>query len=400
MSRMEIARPLKCSVRVEQIDDVLLLRRRTGSFGTGLFLSLWLTGWTVGCVFLAGMVARQPTLEHILFAVPFWSSWVLVVCLLARCFFGVECLRIAADGLEFRSRALVTLWRRCVPLEEIKGVAEFSRITDSESGTTTHGLKIVTLGRPVRFGLGVESMERLWLADLLRSHLSRLVPGFAVSSLAKDAVQIEVLDPGVVPAEPSDCSIRILTDWDGTTFARRRAFSIVALGGITFLNLFWNGVVGIFVLQLYKEFQWFLFFFLIPFEAIGLGMMAVWFATLTAPFWVETWAIGPVEIVRRFSVFGLGRSCRVEVSDLGRVELRTNARSRKRLLRQGHEDEDDTPFTLGFVGREGGDLLAIDDLTEGEARWVGGRVCELLKGSLPKAGKSAPGPLWDREFDR
>jgi hypothetical protein len=45
-------------------------------------------------------------------------------------------------------------------------------------------------------------------------------------------------------------------------------------------------------------------------------------------------------------------------------------------------------------------------LTEGEARWMGGQMCELLKGSLPKAGKtSAPpsrasDPLWDRELDR
>ena len=117
----------------------------------------------------------------------------------------------------------------------------------------------------------------------------------------------------------------------------------------------------------------------------------------------------PGEITARFSIFfGLGRPQRIEAKSVDRVELRKNARIRKWLLfpRSHQEQQGDAPYSLGLVGREGQDLLIIDALTEGEARWMGGQMCELLKGSLPKAGKtSAPpsrasDPLWDRELDR
>jgi hypothetical protein len=114
------------------------------------------------------------------------------------------------------------------------------------------------------------------------------------------------------------------------------------------------------------------------------------------------------EITARFSIFfGLGRPQRIEAKSVARIELRKNARIQKWLVRRSYQaQEGDTPYSLGLVGREGQDLLIIDALTEGEARWMGGQMCELLKGSLPKAGKtSAPpsrtsDPLWDRELDR
>src|SRR5271166_110726 len=106
-------------------------------------------------------------------------------------------------------------------------------------------------------------------------------------------------------------------------------------------------------------------------------------------------------------LFGLGRPQRIEAKSVGRVELRKNAHIPKGLVRRSYQEEwGDAPYSLGLVGWEGQDLLIIAALTEGEARWMGGQICELLKGALPKAGKtSAPpsrasDPLWDRELDR
>ena len=68
-------------------------------------------------------------------------------------------------------------------------------------------------------------------------------------------------------------------------------------------------------------------------------------------------------------------------------------------------EEGDTPLSIGFVGRDGRDLLVISELTEGEARWSGGVACDVLKGLLPKDGGSASAPregvvsLWDRDID-
>ncbi|MBV8128550.1 MAG: hypothetical protein JO114_12970 [Planctomycetaceae bacterium] len=119
----------------------------------------------------------------------------------------------------------------------------------------------------------------------------------------------------------------------------------------------------------------------------------------------------PGEITAQFSIFfDLGRPQRIEAKSVGRIELRKNARIGMRWAWGRHSQEQegdrDTPYSLGRVGWEGQDLLIIVYLTEGEARWMGGQMCALLKGSLPKAGKtSAPpsrasDPLWDHELDR
>ncbi len=160
-----------------------------------------------------------------------------------------------------------------------------------------------------------------------------------------------------------------------------------------------------FGLLLEAKHSWFLLLFLSPFWVIGLGRFCV---SLTIPFWVERWTMIPGEITALSSMFfGLGRPQRIEAKSVARVELRKNAGIRKLLVRRSHQaQEGDTPYSLGLVGWEGQDLLIIAALTEGEARWMGGQMCELLKGSLPKAGKtSAPpsrasDPLWDRELDR
>ena len=157
---------------------------------------------------------------------------------------------------------------------------------------------IETLGRPVRFGQGVEPMERLWLADRLHRHLQALVPDRVIEhrpeGVVKDSVQIEVLRPGRAVAEPpSDSTLRLRTDWDRIDFVRQGQFSLAALGSLAFVNLFWNGIVAVFLMQLLEQFQGFLCVFLIPFEAIGLGMFLAWWAVLLAPFIVEIWSISP-----------------------------------------------------------------------------------------------------------
>jgi hypothetical protein len=400
---MQVARPQKCRVHVEQTADELVLWRRAGSLVVAAFLLVWLTGWTAGCVHLVGVVRREPTLEHLLFAVPFLASWVFVLAVLLGMLLGFERLRVGPDGLEYRN----LVGRRFVPLGEVKAVSHDSTVVDTENGRAEYGLRVETLGRPLRFGQGVDPAERLRLAELLVRQLRAFDPDRPVDHRpevsAKPAVEVEVLRPaGAVPEPPSDCPIRSSADWDGSVFVRRGTFSLTALGAVTFACLFWDGIVGVFVLQLLKNFQWFLFFFLIPFEAVGLALVAGWLAALLAPFRAERWVIGPGELMSRFSVLGMGRTRRVEAAEVGRVELRKNACG---LRWHARDAEGNTPYSLGFVSRDGRDLLAIDDLTEGEARWVGGVACEVLKGCLAKDGQPAPPPhdgrdtLWDREID-
>ncbi len=284
---MDIARPLNCRFRVDQDDDELVLRRRTGSLAVGLFLVLWLSVWTVGVVFLTRDLIRQPSLLHVLWALPFWAAWIFASCLLLGSFLGFEQLRIGAHGIEHRS----LFARRFVPLDEVMGIALDFRVVTSDRGrskTTQPVLKIVATGKPLDVGQGVGDEELKWLGSLIQEHIQSLIPQrtleHRLKTSLKSSPRIEVLSPeSRVPKPPSDCSIERVDDRDGTTFVRRGQFRFTDLAGITLSCMFWNGIVGIFVLQLIEEFQWFLFLFMIPHEVIGLLILAGWLATSAVP---------------------------------------------------------------------------------------------------------------------
>ena len=358
----------------------------------------------------------RATLWEILFWIFLIGINIPVACRSLWWFLGTERLRIGPDGLDYQSRALIPLQERHVPLGEIKGI--------------DYSLKIETLGKPVRFWFwrDIEPRERRWLADLLQRHLQALMPDRVITlrpdleAVTKLTVPIEALGPaGATPEPPSDCAICLYTDGSRVEFVRRMAFSLLSYGFTSLYLILYYGInsignilcllplgwwmFGRFGLLLEHKHSWFLLLFLGSLSVIGLWVYCV--VVLTIPFWVERWAMTPGEITARFSIFfGLGRPQRIEAKSVGRVELRKNARIRKWWLASHQEQQGDTPYSLAVVGWEGQDLLIIAALTEGEARWMGGQMCQLLKGSLPKAGKtSAPpsrasDPLWDRELDR
>ena len=51
--------PRRRKVALERSGDLLELRCRSPQSARGCFLVLWLVGWTVGCVFLAGAVLKE-----------------------------------------------------------------------------------------------------------------------------------------------------------------------------------------------------------------------------------------------------------------------------------------------------------------------------------------------------
>jgi hypothetical protein len=373
---------------VEQSGEDLVLRRWRGNLIGGGFLLLWLIGWTVGCVALVQKVIGKPDLENILLACPFLPSWVFVFVLMARLLFSFESLRLGPGGLEYHWSALVLRGERHVPLEAVKRVVDDHAALAFGSSHYEYGLKIHTKGEPIYFAFGVAPMERLWLAELIRKHLQSLkstwampAPGHAVKrttagySRSGDA-WVEVLQPHPhTPEMPADSAIRMYRDWDHIGFVRQSSVSWGLFGLVTFCHLFWNGIVGIFLMQLAGQFQWSTFFFLIPFVVIGLAIFGIWLAVLSVPFWREHWAFRSEEMRGRFSVLGFGRSRRCELRSLDRIELRYGAVARKALVPLVDKDEEGTrPFSLGFVSPESQDLLVMDGLTEGEARWIAAEV--------------------------
>ena len=191
-------------------------------------------------------------------------------------------------------------------------------------------------------------------------------------------VGIELLGPNrPVPGPPSDSTVRLRAqDWDGTEFVRRCSISLTGLGTFTAFTLFWNGFVGAILMSNYKFFAWHDFLFFSPFVAVGLMSLAGWVMALLTPFMVQRWVIGPREASARFSCLGLGWTRRFDATEIIRVEVRWDSPS--------PDKEDDTPCTLSLVGVDGREWIALRDLTDGEARWIGGMACEMLRGSLPK----------------
>jgi len=362
--------------RVEELPGELRLSRRTGHAGVAGLISVWQLGWTAGCVFVVWRTLQQPELTALLFAVPFVVAWFAGAWFLIYLLFARESLRITPTEIIYRSSALLPLKRQRVPLEEFQSVREYSTRTEGENPVTSWGIQLETRGEPIRFGDGLPQVERLRLSQLLRQYLPEREQIASTERPADESahdrgrhpnrqIRFETLTPSTSPVPmPSDCRFQMHRDWDSLRFTRKGGTFFQMLGGlavVTFLNLFWNGIVGVFVLELLNDFNWGLFFFLIPFELIGLAFVVAWFVVLLSPWFRETFIFTPHEIGWRWTVFGLGWKKRYPTQILGRLVLQE---TKKKTSPTEH------PFTLCFVTPDNTEVVKFEGLTQGEARWI------------------------------
>lgn len=380
---MSPANPIERSFRVEQSRDVRSLKRRTGSYFGASLLALWLAAWTVGCIVIAEGAVKQPTIQHLLLAIFAWAVWARDATMLVRLCFGAEELLIGPEGLVHRTSALWTLAERHIPPNEIEGIAAFSAASDSEAGHVERGLEIATRGEPLRLGHNLTNAERLWLADLLHD----CFPGLARNPPAPVPNEPAILHAEATPPEPPlDCLIKLKVARDELVFTRRGSFSLATFAAAGFFCLFWNGFVGAFAFRPCDPPLWSLYLALIPLVTIGFFIFVVWLLITIAPFLEATWAVGRAEIVARSLAFGLGMTRRIATDDVRSLELRKDLPSGVEEEAR-HIPQEELPYRLVFTGRDGRDLLTIRGLTLGEARWMGGHMIGVLKGTLAKAAK-------------
>jgi hypothetical protein len=178
---------------------------------------------------------------------------------------------------------------------------------------------------------------------------------------------------------------------DPPTFAFRQngRWNLGALAGVLFVNVFWNGIVSVFVMVLLGRMPidnppqggewWFLFVFLIPFEGIGLIMVALLVIVVLEPFRRTTWCFERDCIVCRWRWPVYCRTRAWEVGGLDRLELRWAKGSDPR----GRQAADiattltgPLSFELAVVSAVNVDLCTVASLTEGEARWMAGVILE------------------------
>jgi hypothetical protein len=385
--------PKGFSVQVEQIGDELVLKERLepGRINAGVgFLLFWWVSWSIGCTFIVERTIRYPDLEAILFAVPILDAWFFVLLVLGLAVFGRTYVRLGPGGLEQGWTVLGWRGKRNVALDEIKGVTEYERVVDSETGRTEHGIKIATLGRSIRFGVGSDAEERPWLVELLEERLRTLT--------SRSPAVLE-------PVRPSDSEFTLRREGDRMVFIRDFPSCRGAIAAMTFLNLFWNGLIANFLLQLARHFDWFVFLFLIPFEVVGIFLVVAWLSALTLPWQRWEWSFDPTTITARVSIWGFGHTRHYDALCLDQIERRNGTQCRRWLPpRVLTEDPEDRSFSLGIVDGDGRDIFAIVDLTKGEARWIEYELRPLLKNYFSRPTiKALPerteGPLWDRWLD-
>ncbi len=398
------SRPEQLTVDYHEQPDTLAIHKKRGG-GPHVFLLLWLMAWTVGCVVLLVLVIRDPQFGMFLFAVPFWASWLAVAGLLVWMMFGKETLLLRSDEALFLRTALIRLSSRVVPRPEIRGFRE-CRSSHTENDEYLYGIEMVTLGKPVRFAFRLPDRERAWLIDRLNRFLGTEVEAETPAartpmssgsmlarkaSLSRDAMaDSEVLTfDNTREDPPTDGSWSFLDDIDAFGFWQQGRLHIVMLAGLLFINAFWNGIVSVFVLVLWglmpgnnvvpQGWEWWgLFVFLIPFEVIGLIMFLALLAVLLEPFRRTRWRFEENRIVRQMSWPVYDHSKAWEVPGLDRLELRQRSRREQphSLTDATGEVSTQTPFALAFVSDGNVDVCVLDNLTEGEARWMARQILD------------------------
>jgi hypothetical protein len=372
------------STRIEEEGDALTLTAGDANWPAGIFMLLWLTGWTVGCVALLGAVLTQQEPFLILFAIPFWLSWIFVAACLTSVFFGRHRLVIAPEGLCYERRVLLTLAQRQVPLSEIRGFQWMDFRGDSE-GSTRIGIEVRTVGRSVTFGSNLSRMEAIWLAHYLDEHLRRLHQHAKVKNLGDgDVADCRRCD------NPTDGAWSLREDSADLTFQQRGRLELGKILALVFTNGFWNGIVGVFVGALLGFAPgnpppagipwWGMFLFLVPFEAIGLAMFLALLLALLEPFRITRWTITPDAVEQVTTRLGLpiGWRQRYPCDTLREAAIRDDGKSSWDWSafhgKSAQPTEEQYGLLLVNAARE--EVCSIRGLTLGEARWIKGRLQE------------------------
>ncbi|MCA9060994.1 MAG: hypothetical protein KDA85_20925 [Planctomycetaceae bacterium] len=395
------SRPEKLKVELHEHDGGIGFVLRHRGAGPGCFLLLWQIGWTVGCVFLIGQAIQKPSLTNFLFGLPFWSSWLVVAAILVWLWFGRESFVLLPDKALFVRSAWIRLSTREIPREEIVRF-EQCRSSYQENHRYLYGIRMVTAGKPLQLAFRLDDQERDWLIDRLNQTLNPDEPfvnsgteespaddssAKRLGSLITAARHIPILDaeplaisPTPVKA-PTDNRWRIESGVAAVWFTKRGQFSLGACLGLLFINAFWNGIVSVFVCVLWGLMPgqnappqgagwWGMFFFLIPFEAIGLLMFAGLLACLLQPFYSVSWVFEENQIGRISEWPWFRRQRTWDTPE--RYQLVLRRRKRQRVLQQVKTQQPDntTPFELAVVSKNNADLCTIEDVTSGEARWM------------------------------
>jgi hypothetical protein len=321
-------------------------------------------------------VIRIPELWLILYSIPFWIVWIPIAAIFLVALFGRHRVILDSDGLLCEWHVLLELWRRQVPLSEIRRFRERRFDVDFDMEKETVGIEATTLGRSIIFGTNLSAREGAWLTHRLdehRRHLQRLA-GVA------DIGDGDLADCRDCPS-PADCAWSVSEECARLTFQQRGTFSLGAILKALFYAVSCDSIVTAFF---YWGMQagiswWFMPLFLLPFEAIGLGMLIGLLLVLLEPFRITRWIITPeaIEQVTTRLRMPLGRRRRYPCDELDGAMIRDDLGKRwgafalAVTMPASPTGEQHSLLLANAANRE---ICSIRGLTLGEARWIKGRL--------------------------
>lgn len=331
-----------------------------------VFTLVWMTGWSYGCIGLFLKILKEPQLGNILFALPFFIGWFFGAGIFIAILFGRQTVWLDHDGLHRIIQVLFLQWNKRIPLDELTG---FDVVAYSSGNNAYRQLR--TGDFVFAYGWEAETTD---LAKRLNALLNKLRPGAEIKQNEPE----EMVRTTNIPLNsrsqgleaPPDSHWEYWSDFDRFGFLRRNTFSLFMFVSSLFPTLFWNGIVSVFVLILCgvlpltepmpRGMWWFMFFFLIPFELIGLSMI-----------WSVLKALLPSQDITKWT-FSLGRSeYRTSFLGIGK-KVTESLESWKTLeLHEDREDEDDDRWSVVFLSDAKDEILdEFSGLTEAEARWI------------------------------
>lgn len=325
------------------------------------FMSFWLAGWTFGCVMLLQDLLKEFKWFTLLFSTPFFVGWFAGVFVLASTLFGRQQLNLAKDRLVLGRQLFVLFSKTEVLFKEIYGL----RVDTTEDGLSQ--LTVLSSGED----LIIARNSKLEQVEALRDFLYEQIPSIeSPGNFDKSETNLVARKRLASPAN---------TSWqfeesfgNETVLGNQGSFEIgaflVSLGG----NLFWNGIVGVFVVKIVTDWMgpvggnWWETLFIVPFVLIGLAAMFFLLAVVFDPFRKITYTFSSREIVWSWKYFGfIGRTKTWLLTEP--VEIGVCHKEEELEVADGSE------YDLSF-SIKGSEEMAISRLNLAEAEWIATRL--------------------------
>ena len=359
-----------------------------------LFTTVWLSGWSVGCALLGHTLLTEFSWLVLLFSIPFFIGWFAGAALLLATLFGKTRLMLDKDYLEYKYSVLLPVKQQRILRDEILAI-ELSTF-DRRSGIT-----IETTGEPLRVGLGYS----LQVLEEVHSYLLDQIPIVSGGGGSKQADDPVRLQQRTDKPESSCWHLEDGFSQNETKFVNHGSFEIGATLLLAGITLFWNGIVGAFIVKVVQAWRGmgdqpasiFEAIFLIPFVLIGSVMLLLLLITVLEPFRKTVHGFSAREISRQFGYFGIAwtKVWPVMAGVTMGIELETD-------FEDDPEMKDGRGYCLTFsqTNEEKNEKLTeIGGLTLAEASWIATEI-ENRQSSYTRVASSDGGDGLTPAFDQ